>query len=269
MVAGGGAGAGGGTEIGFREIAAELKSIKEKLKASEAKAEKDRLARLLPQPGPPSKGSRSRASQREAAEKKRIDLKIKVLEYYGLLVDHADADKTLWTARTMLDTAGTPPLPIDACTLAHIWPEEKKMLASAIASELKLPDGFYLEPRNYLILPRDAHEGFDNESLLFLPSANGRIKVRKWRLEDRSPAEAAAVAKYDGRELSWPNRDTASPCIPFMRLLAYRMMSAGKTRPADELDISLASEQEAALNSSVTGAGNKAVRDLCLRLSLL
>ena len=254
---------------GQQELATGQQELKAKFEASEAKAEKARISRFIIQPGPPSKSSPSRASLRELAEDKRNDIKAEVLDYYGLLVNCEGSDKKLWTAHTMLDTPDSPPLPLKACTLAHIWPKEQAMLASELAAELELPDGFYTQPRNYLILPRDAHEGFDNEALMFVPSANGSIKVRKWRVEDRSDDEAASLAKYFGRELTWPNKQTASPSLPFMRLLAFRMMSAGKSRPVGEPDGISLTEQEAALNSSVTSAGNEAVRDLCGRLSLL
>lgn len=197
-----------------------------------------------------------------------MELKVRVLEYYGLLVSRVGDDKKGWTAHTMLDDVGSAPLPLGACTLAHIWPAEQGHLADQIASELKLPEGFYNDPRNYLILPTDAHDGFDNHSLLFLPAADGTIKVRRWRVEERSPEEAAAVAKYDGRKLTWPTQGRAAPHLPFMRLMAFRMLSAMTKRPVAEPDVVLDMEKTAALNASVATAGNEAVRDLCGRLSL-
>ena len=237
-----------------------------------SKAERERLLRLIIRPSAPSKTSPSQASAREEKELRRLGLKLRVLTYYGLLVSCEGNDKSLWTARTMMDDTDSPPKPLKACTLAHIWPSEKEMLASQIAQELNLPEGFYTEPRNYLILPKDAHDGFDNESLLFMPSSGGTIKVRKWRLEDRSLEEIEAISKYDGRRLSWSLEDTASPNLPFMRLLAFRMILAHVNRPASILDddvlMGIEQEQEAALNASFAPVDNQAVRDLCSRLSL-
>ena len=71
-------------------------------------------------------------------------------------------------------------LPFAACTLVHIWPKEQASAASEIATELKLPEGFFTEPRSFLVLPKDVHDAFDSEALLFLPSRSG-ILVRKWR----------------------------------------------------------------------------------------
>ncbi len=253
----------------LRSIEATLVEIKADLEAAAKKAELERLRLLIVRPTAPSRSSPSRTSARAADEQQRIELKVRVLQYYGLLVSSEGTDKKLWTARTMLHSSSDTPLPLEACTLAHIWPSEQEMLASEIAAQLQLPAGFYLNPRNYLILPKDAHDGFDNQSLLLLPQSNGSIAVRKWRTEDRSPEEATAIAKYYGRELWWPNKDSTSPNIPFMRLLAFRMISAKQQRPADEPDAVLGTEQEAALNASVTSEGNAAVRELCGRLSLL
>ena len=263
-------GAGGGPAgLSLADLAAKVAGLEAKHAAAAVRAEQERLARLIVKPGPASKHARSRASARSADETARLELKLRTLRYYGLLVDDSSADKADWTAHTMLDEPGAPPLPLAACTLAHLWPEELEALAGEIADELHLPDGFYTEPRNYLILPKDAHDGFDNQALLFLPASNGKISVRKWRLEDRSPAEEAGSAKYFGKELSWPNREAASPELPFMRLLAFRMMSASKERPAGEPAGVPGYEQRVALNASTLAEGNKAVRSLCDRLSLL
>lgn len=259
--------------VGVDEFLTLLQKVDKVVKVQQeilSKAERERLLRLIIRPSAPSKTSPSQASAREANELRRLDLKLRVLRYYGLLVSCEGNDKSLWTARTMMDDTDSPPKPLKACTLAHIWPSEKEMLASQIAQELNLPEGFYTEPRNYLILPKDAHDGFDNESLLFMPSTGGSIKVRKWRFEDRSLEEMEAISKYDGRRLSWSLKDTASPNLPFMRLLAFRMILAHMNRPASNLDddVLLGVEQEAALNASFAPVDNQAVRDLCSRLSL-
>lgn len=247
---------------------AELTKLRAAMETAEARDEKQRLARFIVQPGPASRGSPT-ASARSADEKARIELKVRTLEYYGLVESREGDDKKVWTARTMLHAPDAPPLPLEACTLAHIWPSELSRLASEIAAELHLPDNFYTEPRNYLVLPKDAHDGFDNHALIFLPGIGGNITVRKWRVEDRSVEEAAAVSKYFGMELTWPNKAVATPHLPFMRLLAWRMLTAIKKQPDDEPAISWGDEQNAALNASVGAEGNKAVRDLCDRLSLL
>jgi len=209
---------------GQRELEAKVAKVSAEMAAAKAQAELVRLQKLVIKPGAPSKSSPSRASSHSAAETNRFNLKMQVLQHYGLLVSNEGADKKLWRARTMLHAAGADPLPLDACTLAHIWPAEYAWLASEIAAELALPEGFCDDPRNYLILPKDAHDGFDNESLIFLPAADGRIRVRKWRLEDRSPEEAAFVAKYHGLELAWPEKNATPPHMPIMRLMAFRMM---------------------------------------------
>jgi hypothetical protein len=95
--------------------------------------------------------------------------------------------------------------------------------------------------------------------------------VRKWRLEHRSDTEVAALSKFFGKELAWPRHrdERTGPNLPFMRLLAFRMMTATETRPAGDPDADVATHRGAALNAFVSSEGNEALRNLIDRLSLL
>jgi hypothetical protein len=223
---------------------------------------RDRLRGLFIEPTSPS--SLRSSEKRAAAEVVLVALKKRVLEYYGLGVN---LEHEPWTARTMLCQPGAEPLPFGQCDLAHIWPKERQRDADAICSELKLEEGFCDEPRNYLVLPRDAAVAFDREALILLPSRRGGIKVRRWRTETVLPTTAASlVSAYDGKELQWPTRLIASPCVPFMRLLAWRMLSAFRKRPAPE-DGGADIDEAGALDASDTSGVGSVMRGVRRRMS--
>ena len=225
-------------------------------------AARDRLRGLFIEPTSPS--SLRSSEKRAAAEVVRVALKKRVLEYYGLGVN---LEHEPWTARTMLCQPGAEPLPFGQCDLAHIWPKERQRDADAICSELKLEEGFFDEPRNYLVLPRDAALAFDREALILLPSRRGGIKVRRWRTETVLPTTAASlVSAYNGKELQWPTRLIASPCVPFMRLLAWRMLSAFRKRPAPE-DGGADIDEAGALDASDTSGVGSVMRGVRRRMS--
>lgn len=250
-------------EAGQQELKEILAVMLANAKKTHIEAEKARLVRLIVQPRAPSKSSPSRKTARDAEETARIQLKIKTLNYYGLIVKR-DGEVKDWRAHTMLDAEGTPALPLEACTLAHLWPSELGKEASQIAEELHLPEGFYMDPRNFLILPRDLHEGFDNLALIFLPNRDGNIMVRKWQLEHRSLEEQEALGKYFDRQLMWPEKASVTPHLPFMRLVAFRMMCAKHKKPMDDPQLFAA-----ALNASVSSRGNEGVSELSARLGLM
>jgi hypothetical protein len=126
-------------------------------------------------------------------------------------------------------------IPFSACSLAHIWPVEMGRQAEEIATELRLPEGFFSEPRNFLVLPRPVHVAFDNEAVLFVPSRDGTITVRKWREDKLTAEDAEKLAPYYNQVFCWPKLNEAHPCVPFMRLLAWRMMIASHFLPAAAL----------------------------------
>jgi hypothetical protein len=171
----------------------ELQASNVKLEKSNAELQKAVLQSLLYKPTAPTKSVKSGASRRTEQDD-RFNMKVRAFDYYGLFVNRSAPDAKDWTARTMLDDEDSPPRPFGECTLAHIWPKEQEPVASRLASELRLPEGFSADPRNFLVLPRDAHDGFDNEALIFIPTRDG-IKVRAWRSEVMIPAGVEAIKK--------------------------------------------------------------------------
>lgn len=149
----------------------------------------------------------------------RILAKKSAIEYYGLGVVVGDADTSVWKCHTMLpEREPVEGIPFSACNLAHIWPVEMIRQADEIAAELKLPDGFFAEPRNYLVLPRIVHVAFDSEAVLLVPKRDGTVVVRKWRADKLTAKDAESLSPYYNQTLQWPNSAKA-PCVPFMRLL--------------------------------------------------
>lgn len=205
------------------ELGADFGAIKVELQAKRERKEAARLRDLLLPPTTPSKSSMGRAAAEKAHNDERVRIKKAAIKYYGLDIYMEGDDSTQWRARTM---AGGPELPFEACDMAHIWPSEKAHLADEAAVELGLPVGFYKSPRNYLILPRALHVAFDKEAVLLLPSTGGDIVVRKWRVELLSEREAGEVEQYYGTTLDWPLRRVHGPHLPFMRVMAHKMLCA-------------------------------------------
>lgn len=200
-----------------------------------------RLARV-PVPAPLSSSSRSshpsRATsatptQRAAdAEKKQRQLehKLAALQYYGLGTGMYDAAHQPWSAATML---GSEPVDFVDAKLAHIYPRSTADdVVDALGSQLRLPVLFLTEPRSFLILPPVVEVAYDREAILLLLANDGSICVTPWHLSRMTEAELHDLRPFLGRELTWPTKGgAAAPCLPFMRLLAWTMLSASRKQP--------------------------------------
>jgi hypothetical protein len=117
----------------------------------------------------------------------RRAFKASVAAWYGL--DTAGDDDVL------VDMLGVPRR-FDQVTLAHIWPASYGNF-SEYASEMALPSDFHLQPRNFLLLPRDVHDAFDAGKLGFVPAREGHFTARVFRRDGLSDG----VASLDGVRL--------------------------------------------------------------------
>lgn len=119
-------------------------------------------------------------------------------------------------------------------SVAHLWPSSSTQHVGWIGKLLGLRDDFMNDARNYLVLPKDLHDAFDEGVVVFLPrrvpltsSLIGvdvgerrqlTVRVLSERLTHfRNPTTRAAIAAYHDKTLSWPN----SNARPFTRLLAW------------------------------------------------
>ena len=145
-------------------------------------------------------------------------------------------------------------VPFKEAILAHIWPSVLAPKALDAGGLLCLPEGFHVNPRNFLLLRKPVERAFDADAMLLLPrrtASEGQEAVahvfsrHMSRLPESeralfshaaiaaSPAAAAAAAVaapvcgstgYDGRLLFLPR--AADGRVPFMRLLAWKALSA-------------------------------------------
>ena len=222
--------------------------------------QRDQMERLLIRP---TSASRSSAAPQPAHEV-RITVKRATIEFYGLGVDLSGDDPAQWTARTM---ASSDTVPFADCTLAHIWPASMAWHADELASELRLPDGFYTHPRNFLVLPKLLEVSFDKMGVLLIPKRNGDIVVRQWGSSRHSAQEEAAVSRYYSTVLEWPTRQTHIPHLPFMRLMAFRVMCAStRVQPARGVP-SLVHED--LLDVSAHEPSHRALQDIAGRMGLV
>ena len=271
--------AGGGVDLAaaLTQLSIDVASMRQEMATAAAtaaaQAARAHILSLVVQPLAPARSSLRSEETARSDHDARIALKKRVIEYYGLGVDLAGSDSALWRSRTMLCDSTSVALPFEACTLAHIWPKDKQRFADAISMELKLPDNFYGEPRNYLVLPRDAHTAFDSEALLLVPTRSGAIRVRKWRVDVLKKGESDALGKYYDKLLQWPTSSSASPCLPFMRLMAWRMMTAVREAPVVSSSASAGFEPSEVIDdvmaSSSSSEGNAALKSLILRYNLI
>ena len=204
---------------------------------------KAELERLLIRPtfSVASSGSGVRSPK---TENERFQLKVKVIDYYGLW-DPATkelADVANRRVFTMLPPAGaaadggSSPVPFKEAILSHIWPSSLASESDAMRRLLGLPEAFHLCERNFLILHKAAESAFDADALLLLPTsakppAPPGARARSFRLADYRTAEAdgraealVAVAALSGRALFLPL--AAEGRVPFLRLLAWKAVSA-------------------------------------------
>jgi hypothetical protein len=143
-----------GVKADVSGVKAQVDALQEDQRARQAEAERNRLRSLIIRRGPPSKSSPSVVSAHSADNDAPMDVKIRVLRHYRLLVDDSDADKKNWTCRSMLHEEGAVALPLPACTVAHLWPKSMAHLADAVANELRLPDNFYKTRATTLCCPK-------------------------------------------------------------------------------------------------------------------
>ena len=242
-------------------------------KAVVATVSKVQLAlQLAIHPTPPSSPSVLSGSSEDtpkAIKRALLQRKLDVLRFYGLdgelplSVDDPPLRGKPWTAFTMLSVPGAPPLPLQDCTLSHIWPAKRETEADVIAVNLKLDAMFYTSPRNFLVLPKVVEVAFDREAvIILLPNSTGDITVWPWRMDVLTETQRADLQNYLGKTLDWPFRGSATPCMPFMCLMAWKMLSQSLRPPPAELDPrmgSLADARARALSSSVSSEGNVAL----------
>ena len=101
-----------------------------------------------------------------------------------------------------------------------------------------------------------------------MPSIDGVIVVRAWHMDRLSPTEKAGVQPYLNQQLAWPSRVSATPCIPFMRLLAHKLLGATRQLPAAAggpdaaVGVDLETAYSAAKSASMSAEGNAGVQRL-------
>ena len=233
---------------------------------------------------PPSSGGSSNRSPRD---EHRVALKIATIEYYGLWAS-AESDETARRVFTMLassaaEEAAPVSVPFKEAILAHIWPSVLAPKALDAGGLLCLPEGFHVNPRNFLLLRKPAKRAFDADALLLLPRrtpGEGQEAVARvfshhtnrlphaeralfsHAAEAASPAAAAAAAAaalacgstgYDGRLLFLPR--AADGRVPFMRLLAWKALSALR---ADHEDADAQADLPAELTLDATASSGAA-----------
>jgi hypothetical protein len=214
-------------------------------------AEKRRtLERLLIQPtptrptsptSPSSVASSGRASARSPpSAEERFDLKMAVIEFYGLwaLPNAEGGERRVYSMLSDVPVDGMrPSMSFKNAILAHIWPSSMARDVVVLRRLLGLPQDFHLHPRNFLILDKFTENAFDADALLLLPArpasgAPASARARVYRLArylahkapDVSEKARADIGALDGRVLFLPG--AADGKLPFLRLLAWKAVSA-------------------------------------------
>ena len=123
---------------------------------------------LISSPGGGSEGPDSPARNPSSALRRAFKRSIAV--FYGL---------TSASDNKLFDMLGEERI-FSEVTLAHIWPESYKNF-SDYANSMGLPEGFELQPRNFLLLPRALHVAFDEGKVGFIPSRSD-IVIRVFRI---------------------------------------------------------------------------------------
>ena len=241
-----------------------LATLVEAVNRSAAANQRAELERLLIRPtfslaSTPSRGS---GGGRSPKAQERFQLKLDVITFYGLW-DPATATEPEVAQRrvfTMLPPAGgSASVTLSDAVLAHIWPSALAGESDALRRLLGLPAAFHLQPRNFLILDKAVARAFDADALLLLPVREAppvppRVRARPFRVAEFQTAAAGGCSGGDGdgsggcvrsniaaladRELYLPR--AAEGCTPFMRLLAWKALSA--LRAGAEADEAAAAE---------------------------
>lgn len=151
------------------------------------------------------------------SKNERYQFKLRVARHYGL--EAGDA---------MVDMTGVERKAEDV-TLAHIWPRSYTNWGEP-CSNLGMPEDFYKDVRNFLLLPRGLHEAFDNGDVILLPGLpqlqDDGDTARPIRVLVISPRVTdPAVTRLHDTSLHIP-----SGKLPYCRLLAFFALMATKNR---------------------------------------
>lgn len=237
---------------GFMVTQAEAEALAQK-RVLEYKrvASYDPFPRILPHsPSTPSERSTASGSGGGApisaspTSKERKALKEAVAKFYGLSCDD--------DPNSLVDMLGLRN-PFHKVELAHIWPASYQDFGY-FARDMALPGDFFINPRNYLLLPRDLHEAFDGAKVCFIPCQAG-IRVRVLHGEGIS----GRVAALDGTLLHLPNSAATPPGVPYKSILGWMAWLAKGFRiltPESE------EEMREALGASGSSEGNAALTSL-------
>ena len=123
------------------------------------------------------------------------------------------------------------PLPFSKVILSHIWPSSHRNFVEDAGIEFGLPERFEIDPRNFLLLPRETEEAFDAGALLMLPHKAERgnppsVTARTFKAAKRFPGfeDTLLSASYNDTPLYLPRASEGH--IPYMRLLAWKALSS-------------------------------------------
>jgi len=207
------------------------------------------------------------SSQRSPRKEEHWELKQRVVSAYNMQ-DPNDAQRCF-------THMGGPSVLLQDATMAHIWPSSEADSAGLLADELKLPNGFHIHPRNFLLLPEDVHKAFDHGWLLFLPikaaeEGLSRVFLRALHLDSvtvagdpdspQSQAKRAWLRGLDGSFLTFRN-----DARPFMRVLGWRAWTTRVAPSGGGEESDVLWDEEDAEERSVDAEGNKALKGLITR----
>jgi hypothetical protein len=150
-----------------------------------------------------------------------------VMTYYGLWVNK-QGPRSTWTVKTHLPVInGKKEYPLSEATVVHITARSQRADEPSLQRFFQLPANFYVDPRNYVVLPKEAHNLFDAPILVLLPSKSGPAEsaAPSAAASSRPPSAAASAAT------SGPSSAAAAPVDP--RLAAVG--SGRTTAPAVRL----------------------------------
>lgn len=107
--------------------------------------------------------------------------------------------------------------------LAHIWPRSYTNWGDP-CEHLGMPKDFHMNPRGFLLLPKEVEKAFDSGVLILVPSPPaGAAGSRAITIHVIRPDAASEYVKaLDGRQLYIPQG------LPFCRLLAFFALQAKK-----------------------------------------
>ena len=172
----------------------------------------------------------------------RRAFKAHVAEFYGL--NHPGDPHSL------TDMLGKKRVFADV-TLAHIWPDSYKNVAE-FAREMALPSDFYSEPRNFLLLPKDVHDAFDDGKIGFIP-AREQFTLRVFN----RVGLADGITALDGSILHLPRECEGR--VPYKRILGW---FAWLAKGATVVSPQVRAELEASMSASADINGNDSLKVL-------